>query len=153
MFTGDRSGEYLYRALFKAGFSSQAESTNRNDGLRLSDCYITAAVRCAPPGNKPAPEEFRNCRPYLLEEISQLNRVHVVLGLGKIGFDTALAAVTTARDIAFVSRPKFAHGAVYQVGDVHFVCSYHPSQQNTFTGRLTEPMFDEVFRRIRRLLQ
>ena len=153
MFTGDRSGEWLYRALHKAGFANLPVSTSRHDKLRLTDCYITATVRCAPPENKPTKEEFRNCRPYLLEEVLLLTNLRVVLGLGRIGFDAAFDAVSSARRFTAVKRPRFAHDAVCRVGDIHFISSYHPSQQNTFTGRLTEPMFDSVFRRALTLLK
>jgi uracil-DNA glycosylase family 4 len=152
MFTGDRSGEWLYRALHKAGFSNQPASATASDRLRLNNCYITAAVRCAPPGNKPTREEFANCRSYLLEEVSLLSNVSVVLGLGRIGFDAAVEAVCTVRGIHSSTRPRFAHGATFRIRDVRFLASYHPSQQNTFTGRLTESMFDAVFRKAVRLL-
>jgi uracil-DNA glycosylase family 4 len=153
MFTGDRSGEWLYRALHKAGFANLPVSVSRHDKLRLTDCYITAAVRCAPPDNKPSREEFANCRPYLLEEVSILRNVRVVLGLGRIGFEAAVGALGMVRGINFTRRPRFVHGASYENGGVQFVCSYHPSQQNTFTGRLTEKMFDDVFRKVRKLLK
>jgi uracil-DNA glycosylase family 4 len=145
MFTGDNSGNWLFRALYKAGFANQAESTHRNDGLKLIDCYVTATLRCAPPLNKPTPKEIHNCRPYLLKEIELLKDVRVVVGLGKIGFEAAVNAYRERGKIQFTSKPKFAHCAVYQFNNLTFVASFHPSQQNTFTGRLTEPMFDKVF--------
>lgn len=146
MFTGDNSGNWLYRALHKAGFANQAESVDRNDGLKLTDCYITATLRCAPPQNKPMPKEIRNCRPYLLKEIELLKNVRVVVGLGKIGFEAALNAYRELGRIDFKSKPKFAHCATFTFGELTFIASFHPSQQNTFTGKLTEPMFDRVFR-------
>jgi uracil-DNA glycosylase family 4 len=145
MFTGDESGNWLYRALYKAGFANQPTSVHRNDGLRLSDCYITATCRCAPPQNKPLPREIANCRPFLLEEIALLTTVRVVVGLGKIGFHAALDAYRDAGKITFTQRPAFSHGATHTFGQLTFIASYHPSQQNTFTRKLTEPMLDNVF--------
>jgi uracil-DNA glycosylase family 4 len=145
MFTGDNSGNWLYRALHKAGFANQAESSHRNDGLKLTDCYITATLRCAPPLNKPLPKEIQNCRSYLLREIESLKNVRVIVGLGKIGFEAALNAFRDSGKIEFKSKPKFAHCASYQFGALMFIASFHPSQQNTFTGRLTEEMLDDVF--------
>lgn len=145
MFTGDRSGDWLYRALFKSGFASRKESVDRFDGMILSDCYITAAVRCAPPQNKPLPEEMHNCQKFLLRELSLLKNVCVVVGLGKIGFDAALDAYRSLGRISFEKRPGFSHAAVHRFGSLACIASFHPSQQNTFTGRLTEPMFDRVF--------
>lgn len=154
MFTGDRSGDWLFRALHKAGFANQPTSMHRNDGLKLSDCYITATLRCAPPQNKPSPEEIANCRPYLLREIALLKNVRVILGLGKIGFDNALAALGEIFDLPLSPKPKFAHGAEYSLNSrLTVLASFHPSQQNTFTGKLTEAMFDRIFRRVRQLLQ
>ncbi len=143
MFTGDNSGNWLFRALHKAGFANHAESIHRNDGLKLNDCYITATLRCAPPQNKPTPKEILNCKSYLLKEIELLTNVRVVVGLGRIGFEAALNAYQ--EKVRFPSKPKFAHCATYVFGDRTFIASFHPSQQNTFTGRLTEPMFDRVF--------
>lgn len=145
MFTGDESGNWLFRALYKAGFANQPTSADRDDGLRLTDCYITATARCAPPLNKLLPEEIGNCRPYLLREIELLKNVQVVVGLGKIGFDAALNAYRDIGRIAFAARPKFGHAAQYSFGDLTFIASFHPSQQNTFTGKLTEPMFNRIF--------
>jgi uracil-DNA glycosylase family 4 len=153
MFTGDESGSWLFRALHKAGFANQPHSTHRSDGLRLTDCYITAAVRCAPPQNRPLTEELARCRSYLLDEIGILGRVRVVVGLGRVGFDAALSTYRAAGRIQYGRRPAFAHGAVYEIGGLWFISSFHPSQQNTFTGRLTEPMFDRVFRSVRRKLE
>jgi uracil-DNA glycosylase family 4 len=156
-FTGDASGLWLYRALFRAGFANQAESVARGDGLRLHDALITAAVRCAPPGNKPTPAELRNCAPYLDEEFAALERMRVVLGLGAIGTRAAYEALTRA-GFAFEGRPQFAHGAeargrrARDEREVVLLASYHPSRQNTNTGVLTQPMFDAIFRRASELL-
>ena len=154
IFTGDRSGDWLYRALHRFGFASQPQSIDRNDGLRLIDCYITAAIHCAPPDNKPLPEEFVNCRPYLLDELQRLRNVKVVVPLGLIGFKTYLNA-RKALDWANPSPlPSFGHGAGTVLPDgVQIICSYHPSQQNTQTGKLTELMFDKVFRQARKVLE
>ncbi len=148
IFTGDRSGDWLFRALWKAGFANQPESRSRDDGLRLEDAYVTAAVRCAPPQNRPTSEERANCLPYLRREWEILDRVRVVVALGSF----ACAAVA---DVAGLRpRPKFAHGAEHPLpGGRRLLCSFHPSQQNTFTGRLTEAMFDAVFARARALLE
>ncbi|MGH7600407.1 MAG: uracil-DNA glycosylase [bacterium] len=153
MFTGDRSGDWLFRALHKAGFANQPTSLHRDDGLKLMDCYITATLRCAPPQNKPAPEEIANCRPYLLREIELLKNVRVILGLGKIGFDNALSAFAEVYGLGLSPRPKFGHGAEYKLDSkLTLMGTFHPSQQNTFTGKLTEAMFDRIFRRVRELL-
>ncbi|MFN0018988.1 MAG: uracil-DNA glycosylase [Pirellulaceae bacterium] len=153
VFTGDRSGDWLFRALHKAGFANQPTSVHRNDGLKLKDALITAACRCAPPGNKPLPEELANCRPFLLRELELLTNLRVILGLGKIGFDTAFDALRSLGKTDLKSRPKFAHGAEVQVNDsLALIGTFHPSQQNTFTGKLTEPMFDSIFARIRVLI-
>ncbi len=153
MFTGDRSGDWLYRALFEHGFANQAESTCRDDGLELTDCYISAAVRCAPPANKPARDEFDNCRGYLIRELALLRRLQVVLALGKMAFDSFLkVAAETGRPVPR-PRPGFGHGVCRELaGGLTLLGSYHPSQQNTFTGRLTAPMFHSVFRTARELL-
>ena len=151
VFTGDRSGDWLYEALFRFGFANQAESTHRDDGLTLTDCYVAAAVRCAPPGNKPSREEFETCRPYVREELRLLKRLAVVVALGKIAFDEYLtAAGPPGRGIG---KPKFGHGTSYATAwGVTLLGSYHPSQQNTFTGKLTRPMFHRVFQRARQLV-
>jgi uracil-DNA glycosylase len=146
MFTGDESGNWLFRALHHAGFANQPESIHREDGLRLNGCFITAALRCAPPQNKPNADEILSCRPFLLAEIELLKNVRVVVGLGKVGFDTAIRSYIEAGRIAVPILPKFAHGASYTFSDFTFIASYHPSQQNTFTGRLTRKMLDDVFR-------
>jgi len=154
VFTGDRSGDWLYRALHKFGFANQPTSTHRDDGLGLTNCYITAAARCAPPDNKPSPEELKNCRPFLLRELELLSHLRVTLGLGRIAFDAALMAFQQLGWGSFPRRPKFAHGAEYKLTErPTLMASFHPSQQNTFTGRLTEPMLDAVFSRIRELLR
>ncbi len=151
MFTGDRSGLWLYRALHKAGFASQAESMAADDGLQLIDCAITAACHCAPPDNKPTRQELAECRPWLQQTIEIL-QPRVFLALGQIGWQ---ATVDELRRLGWCDgrRPKFGHAAVAELaGGRSLVGSYHPSQQNTFTGRLTEPMFDRVFEQIRELL-
>jgi uracil-DNA glycosylase family 4 len=153
MFTGDRSGDWLYRALHKAGFANQPQSLHRDDGLRLINCYITATLRCAPPQNKPQPREVLNCRPYLLQEIAMLKNVRVVVGLGRIGFDAALSGYTELGRIEYTKKPKFSHGGTFSFGGLTFIASFHPSQQNTFTGKLTEPMFDRIFNKTRIILQ
>ena len=153
MFTGDRSGDWLYRALFEHGFANQAQSVDRDDGLELTDCYISAAVRCAPPANKPARDEFDNCRSYLVRDLRVLRRLRVVIALGKIAFDSYLKAAAEAGQPLPRPRPKFGHGSRHEVGDgVTLLGSYHPSQQNTFTGKLTVPMFHCVFHTARELL-
>lgn len=153
MFTGDRSGEFLYGQLHRAGFASQATSTSRDDGLVLRGAYITAAIRCAPPGNKPLPSELANCAGYLEEELDLL-KPRVVLALGAIAFDAYLRQLV--REGAILSRApyRFGHGAECKLpGELpRLFASYHPSQQNTQTGRLTPAMFASVLRRIRRLL-
>ncbi|HEV2491440.1 MAG TPA: uracil-DNA glycosylase [Terriglobia bacterium] len=161
MFTGDRSGDFLYRALYEAGFANQPISRDRSDGLRLLDCYITAALRCCPPKNKPSPEELRRCQPYLEAEFKLLTRVRAVLALGRIAFDTYLRLVyagRTGREVPGMpprSSFRFAHGASYalQAGLPRLFASYHPSQQNTQTGKLTPAMMRRVFREIRRYLE
>jgi uracil-DNA glycosylase family 4 len=154
MFTGDRSGDFLYRALHRAGFANQPWSRRRDDGLALYDCYITAAVRCAPPGNKPIPNELATCRPYLVEEIRLLRHVRVIVALGRIAFDAFLKAwVDVGRPLP-IPRPAFGHGAMVKLPEgVWLLASYHPSQQNTQTGRLTPAMFQRIFDRACRALE
>ncbi len=153
LFTGDSSGEWLYAALHRFGFASQPEATNRDDGLRLRDCWIAAAVRCAPPGNRPLPGELEHCRSYLETELEQLSRLRVVLVLGRIAHDAFLRAAGWWTRLPPGSRPRFAHGAVTRLADgLILVASYHPSRQNTNTGRLTRAMWYGVFRSVRRLL-
>lgn len=154
VFTGDRSGDWLYEALHRFRFANQPTSVRRGDGLRLKDCYVAAAVRCAPPANKPSPEEFEACRSYLLEELGLLKRLRVVVALGKIAFDQYLKACRHLGQPCPSPRPRFGHGAVHRLPwGVTLIGSYHPSQQNTFTGTLTRPMFHSVFRRARAFLR
>jgi uracil-DNA glycosylase family 4 len=141
VFTGDRSGEWLYRALHRAGFANQPTSVSADDGLRLDGAWVACAVRCAPPDNKPLPSERDNCHHFLVEELSLLPRARVLVCLGAFGWSAALKIAG--------GRGKFAHGTELTVGKYTLLGSYHPSQQNTFTGRLTEPMLDAVFTRAR----
>jgi len=153
IFTGDRSGDWLYRALNRFGFANQPHSIDRHDGLKLIDCYITAAIHCAPPDNKPLPDEFINCRPYFLEELTRLKKVRVVVPLGLIGFKNYFAGRSNLGLENPYPLPRFGHNVSVEVpGGITVVSSFHPSQQNTQTGKLTEPMFDAVFRRARTLL-
>src|SRR5262249_27559511 len=141
IFTGDRSGDWLYTTLYKFGFSSLPTSLHRDDGLKLTGCYISAAARCAPPDNKPLPVEFDRCRPYLGREIQLLKRLEVVLPLGKIGFDEFLKARAAVGGPVPKPRPRFGHGSRHALpGGLTLLGSYHPSQQNTFTGKLTREM-------------
>jgi uracil-DNA glycosylase family 4 len=151
MFTGDRSGEFLYRVLHRSGFASQPSSVSRADGLRLIKSYITASARCAPPDNKPTPEEIRNCRPFLHRELELLREVRVVVALGKLAFDNYLAVLKERGTIRSRADFGFAHNREFQTapGEPLLIASYHPSQQNTSTGRLTEEMLLAVFRRAR----
>jgi uracil-DNA glycosylase len=151
MFTGDRSGDWLYRALHRAGFASQAASTSRDDGLKLTDAYISAVVRCAPPDNKPTTEERDQCIGYLSRDFDLLPRVKVVICLGKFAWD-GVQRVLKEKGHTISRRATFGHGAEMPLGPYTLIGSYHPSQQNTFTGRLTEPMLDAVFTRARELL-
>ena len=146
MFTGDRSGHFLYSALWRTGFANRPESVWRDDGLTLSGAWITAPVRCAPPANKPAPAERDRCRPFLERELALLPDVRVFIPLGQFGYQVLCGILGVA------PRPRFGHGAEVELPDGRvIVCSYHVSQQNTFTGRLTEPMFDAVLVRARSL--
>lgn len=166
-FTGDASGEFLFPALYRAGFASQPNATSREDGLRLHDMYITASVRCAPPGNKPTPEELDNCQPYLEREI-ELLKPKVIVCLGQVAFERILRIYS--RRLTADGRPKttvngplstvkFAHGAAYKLtadslsADYLLLCSYHPSQQNTLTGKLTVRMFDDIWAKAKSLLE
>jgi uracil-DNA glycosylase family 4 len=153
MFTGDESGNWLYRVLHRAGFASQPTSFSRTDGLTLHSAYMTAAARCAPPGNKPLPEELRNCRPFLEREMDALPNIKVVVALGKIAFDTYLAIMKSRGIIASRAPYLFGHNCEYHLADGQpmLLASYHPSQQNTSTGKLTEKMLLDVFRRARKL--
>ena len=172
MFTGDRSGDFLYARLYEAGFANQPTSVSRADGLRLRNCYITAALRCCPPENKPAPEEQANCRPYLEEEFRLLGRVRAVLALGQIAHRAFLSLLKDSGRIEGFAECPFAHGASYELpypaagpvagatglnekGErrvVRLFDSYHPSQQNTQTGRLTAAMFNRVLRQVEKHL-
>jgi uracil-DNA glycosylase family 4 len=153
VFTGDSSGDLLYRVLHAAGFASQPASTSREDGLRLTGAYITAAVHCAPPGNKPTPEEIGNCRGYLERELESLSNLKAVVALGKIAFDVYLSILRDRGVIRSRSAFQFAHNTIHQIGPGQpvLVSSYHPSQQNTSTGKLTEKMLLDVFERVRHL--
>lgn len=156
-FTGDASGDFLYPALYRAGFASQPEAVDRDDGLRLIDCFITAAARCAPPGNKPTPQELRNCFPFLLDEFDALPNLRVAIGLGSIGF-VAILKVLRERGFALdPEKPKFAHGAQVRARNgtrrILALASYHPSRQNTNTGVLTKPMFDAIFATAKKTLE
>ncbi len=154
MFTGDRSGDFLYPSLYSAGFANQPTSRDRNDGLELCNCYITAALRCAPPKNKPSPEELRNCQPYLEVELGILTRVRAVLVLGRIAFDSYLRVLSQREGLPRRATLVFSHRASFMLpeGLPHLFCSYHPSQQNTQTGRLTREMFQQVLCDIRDFL-
>jgi uracil-DNA glycosylase family 4 len=151
IFTGDRSGDWLFAALWRAGFANQPQSISRDDGLTLTDCYVTAAVRCAPPANRPLPAERDNCLPYLERELTLLGTARVIVCLGGFGWDAALRAGAALGASVPRPRPRFAHGATAQIGRWTLLGSYHPSQQNTFTGRLTEAMLDEVLSTARKL--
>jgi uracil-DNA glycosylase family 4 len=149
MFTGDRSGDWLFEVMYKFEFANQPTSTSIDDGLQLTNVYITAVVRCAPPANKPNRMEIEACRTYLVRELEALENLRVVVALGKIGFDGFLAAWATSGAEVSEPKPKFAHMAQYQLGEgLNLIASYHPSQQNTFTGRLTRQMFHGVFREV-----
>jgi uracil-DNA glycosylase family 4 len=145
IFTGDRSGDWLFASLWRAGYANQPVSVSVDDGLQLTDCYISAVVRCAPPANKPTPEERDNCLPYLAREINLLTNLRVVVVLGKFAYD-AVCGLLNVRP-----RPRFGHLVEAPAGNLTILCSFHPSQQNTFTGKLTEPMLDAVWTRAREL--
>lgn len=144
VFTGDRSGDWLFRALWRAGYANQATSVGLDDGLSLTDCYISAAVRCAPPANKPTVEERDRCVPYLVRELTLLGEVQVIVVLGQFAYDTVARLVPAPRP-----RPRFGHLVEVAAPPYMLLCSFHPSQQNTFTGKLTQAMFDAVFARAR----
>ncbi|MGH9688549.1 MAG: uracil-DNA glycosylase [Candidatus Acidiferrales bacterium] len=153
MFTGDRSGDFLYQALYQTGFASQPTSTHRDDGLTMRNAYISAAARCAPPNNKPLPKELANCRPYFEREL-ELLRPKTILALGSIAMRAYLGYLKERRAVASFAAFPFRHGASYQLGEdlPRLFASYHPSQQNTFTGKLTEEMLGNVLAEIRDFL-
>jgi uracil-DNA glycosylase len=155
MFTGDSSGDFLYKALFHSGFASQPDSIDRQDGLRLLDAYITAPVRCAPPANKPTREEFAECRPFLRRELDLLPNVQVVVALGRLALDSYLTLLLERKLVGRRSECPFAHGACYRLpsGSPALLCSYHPSRQNTQTGVLTMQMLQSVFNQARQMLR
>ena len=153
MFTGDRSGDWLFRAMHEVGFANQPDSTAIGDGLKLEDAYITATAHCAPPDNKPMRQEVEACRTYLVRELEALSEMKVVLVLGRVAFDGFLAAWRASGREVPKPKPKFAHGSDAELpGGVRLLASFHPSQQNTFTGRLTRAMFSRVFKRARDLV-
>ncbi len=153
VFTGDESGNWLYAALHRAGFANQPTSMARDDGLVLRDAFVTAVARCAPPANRPTRDEIDACRPWLTGELERLARLEVVIVLGRIAHDGLLAALGARGMVVPRPRPAFAHGAEHRLPNgLTLLCSYHPSQQNTFTGRLTRQMLDAVFTRARALL-
>jgi uracil-DNA glycosylase family 4 len=151
IFTGDRSGDWLYAALHRTGFANQPTSVHRDDGLRLQGAYVTAVVRCAPPANRPTPSERDQCLPYLERELAVLKGCRTIVALGGFAWDGALRALNALGSVLPRPKPRFGHGAEAEIGDWALLGCYHPSQQNTFTGRLTEPMLDEVFARARSL--
>ena len=151
IFTGDRSGDWLFASLYRVGFANQPTSVARDDGLRLTGAWIAAAVRCAPPANRPLPSERDNCLPYLVRELALLEHVCVIVALGSFGWDAALRALAALGEPRVRPRPRFGHGASAQIGRFTLLGCFHPSQQNTFTGKLTEPMIDSVFERARSL--
>ncbi len=153
MFTGDSSGDWLYEALHRFGFASRPTSVDRDDGLELTDCYITAAARCAPPQNHPTQEELDACQPFLEAELRLLRRAHATLVLGRVAHRQWLRAAGWWRRLPPSRRPTFAHGAVHRLPDgMNLITSYHPSRQNTNTGRLTREMWYRVFRQVRKLV-
>jgi uracil-DNA glycosylase family 4 len=151
IFTGDRSGDWLYRALYHAGFANQPDSIHRNDGLKLRDCYITACVHCAPPANRPAVDERDRCLSFLREEFQLLTRVRVVVCLGGYAWNGVFSSLSELGH-PVRPRPAFGHGATFRTGAYTIIGSYHPSQQNTFTGRLTREMLDQIFEKAKRSL-
>jgi uracil-DNA glycosylase family 4 len=153
MFTGDRSGDWLYRALYRAGFANQPEAVDRTDGLELSDVLVTAVVRCAPPANKPEPSERDACGYWLDLEFDVMKHVSVVVTLGGFAYAQTLRILADRGAPVPRPRPRFGHGAEVELGTVTVLASYHPSQQNTFTGKLTEPMFDAIWSRAREIAQ
>jgi len=154
VFTGDRSGDFLFSALCRSGFANQSVSVSLQDGLRLQDAYVTASVRCAPPDNKPRPEEFQNCCEYLERELQVLKRITVVVALGRLAFNSYLQILKRRGSLPASGKLEFSHAAVHQFPKPlpALIASYHPSQQNTQTGKLTVEMFDQVFRKARAIL-
>jgi uracil-DNA glycosylase family 4 len=152
VFTGDRSGDWLYAALHRAGFANQPIATGRDDGLQLRDCYVTVAVRCAPPDNAPTPTERDACQPFLVDDLRLLSRVRAIFCLGAFAWDAVLRAARVLGHDAR-PRPRFSHGAEAVVGPFTLLGSYHVSQQNTFTGRLTREMLDAVLARARAVIE
>ncbi len=152
IFTGDRSGDWLFAALHRAGIANQPHAISQDDGLTIRDAYITASVKCAPPDNKPRPEETLLCRPYLLNELRALSRLQVILCLGGFAWEQAFRSLRELGLELPGRRPRFAHGAVARIGPFTLVGCYHPSQQNTFTGRLTHEMLDTIFQDVRAIL-
>ena len=152
MFTGDRSGDWLYRALHRAGFANQAESTGRDDGLELRDVLISAAVRCAPPANKPTPDEREACAPWLRAELDVLRDIRAIVVLGSFAYVQTLRILHAGGVDVPRPRVRFGHGVEVALPVYTLLCSYHPSQQNTFTGKLTEEMFDDIWTRARGLI-
>ena len=151
MFTGDRSGDWLYAALHRAAYANQTESVSADDGLRLRDAWVTAVVRCAPPANRPSPAERDNCLPFLARELESLERCRTIVALGGFAWDGALRALRELGSPTPRPKPRFGHGVEAKAGSWTLLGCYHPSQQNTFTGRLTEAMLDETFARAREL--
>jgi uracil-DNA glycosylase family 4 len=153
-FTGDGSGEFMFPVLYEAGFASQPRAVSRDDGMKLTDMWISASVRCAPPANKPAPDEIRNCAHWLDEEVALLKRMRVVVCLGKIGFDAFVAHLVRTGAVQSRRGLEFSHGAEYTLPNgVHLMGTYHPSLQNTNTGKLTKAMFLKIFARARMLME
>ena len=147
MFTGDRSGDFLFAALHRCGLANQPTATDRDDGLELTDAWVTAAVRCAPPANKPTPDERDRCRPFLERELGLLPGLEVLVALGSFGWDSALRVLRHLGHEIPVPKPKFGHGAEARIGPYSLIGCFHPSQQNTFTGKLTPAMIDRVLQR------
>jgi uracil-DNA glycosylase family 4 len=153
VFTGDRTGDFLFAALYRTGFGNQPQSTDRYDGLMIRDAWLTAAVRCAPPANKPSNEERDNCLPWTVAELERMSHVRVVMCLGAFAWDAALRLRLALGAPAVSPKPKFGHGALFDEGPWTMLGSFHPSQQNTFTGKLTETMLDDVLLQARELAE
>ena len=151
VFTGDRSGDWLFAALHRGGYASQPRSAHRDDGLRLDDAWVAAVNRCPPPANRPTPQERDNCLPYLVRELELLDRLRAIVALGSFAWDGVVRALRDRGHEVPRPKPRFAHGAEAEIGPYAMLGCFHPSQQNTFTGRLTEGMMEEVFARAREL--